>query len=147
MGALFFLAALPVAAVLVAIVNWWVAIGYVVLQTAGLLFGVRQQPSSVLKLDDRGIHFESGTFVLAAPWTSIERIDRVSLPSGPTDALILARSALRWSHSAQVRDQVTQRGWDKVIPLDQFEREWRRGAIGKALRANRPDLEPWPDRI
>ena len=48
MGGLFLLAALPVAAVLVALVNWPVAIAYTVVQTGFLLFGVRQQRSSVL---------------------------------------------------------------------------------------------------
>src|SRR5690606_11075985 len=55
MGSLFLLAALPVGVVLVLLVNWPVAIGYVVVQTAGLLFGVRQQHTAALKLDDRGV--------------------------------------------------------------------------------------------
>lgn len=140
MGLLFFLAALPVAAVLVLIVNWPVAIGYVVVQTGGLLFGVRQQHTAVLKLDAKGIQFEPGNFVLRAEWSDIDRVEEVDLPSGPTQALVLERSGLRWTHTPQVRMQVTRNGWDRIIPLDEFETDWRRGKVGDALREHRPDL-------
>lgn len=140
MGLLFFLAALPVAAVLVLIVNWPVAIGYVVVQTAGLLFGVRQQHTAVLKLDANGVQFEPGNFVLRAEWDDIDKVDQVTLPSGPTQALVLKRSALRWTHTPQVRMQVTRKGWDRIIPLDEFEKDWRKGKVGDALREHRPDL-------
>ena len=79
MGLLFFVAALPVAAVLVLIVNWPIAVGYVVLQTAGLLFGVRQQPTAALKLDATGVQFEPGSFVLRAEWNDIDEVAEVSL--------------------------------------------------------------------
>lgn len=140
MGSLFLLAALPVGVVLVLLVNWPVAIGYVVVQTAGLLFGVRQQHTAALKLDDRGVQFEPGSFVLRAEWSAIDRIERVELPDGPTDALVLTSSALRWAHTPQVRAQVVQRGWDRIIPLDRFETRWRSGTVGDALRQHRPDL-------
>lgn len=140
MGALFFVAALPVAAVLVLLVNWWVAIGYVVVQTGGLLFGVRQQPSTALKLDDNGIQYESGSFVLRSAWSDIDKVAEVTLPSGKTQALVLKRSGLRWTHTPQIRAQVTQRGWDRIIPLDDFEKDWRKGKVGAALRQHRPDL-------
>ncbi len=140
MGLLFFVAALPVAAVLVLIVNWPIAVGYVVLQTAGLLFGVRQQPTAALKLDATGVQFEPGSFVLRAEWNDIDEVAEVTLPSGPTQALVLKRSGLRWAHTPQVRAQVAQRGWDRVIPLDEFEKDWRAGQVGAALRQHRPDL-------
>jgi hypothetical protein len=140
MGLLFFVAALPVGLVLVLLVNWPVAIAYVVVQTGGLLFGVRQQHTAVLKLDATGVQFEPGTFVLRAEWADIDKVAEVTLPSGTTQALVLKRSALRWTHTPQVRVQVTQRGWDRVIPLDEFERDWRSGKVGDALREHRPDL-------
>lgn len=140
MGLLFFLAALPVAAVLVLLVTWPLAIGYVVVQTGGLLFAVRQQHMKVLKLDRNGVQFEPGSFILRAAWADIESVEEVSLPSGPTQALVLKRSGLRWAHTPQVRAQVTQRGWDRIIPLDEFEKDWRSGKVGAALREHRPDL-------
>lgn len=140
MGLLFFLAAIPVGIVLVLIINWPVAIGYVVVQTAGLLFGVRQQHTAVLKLDANGVQFEPGSFVLRAEWADIDRIEQVTLPSGPTQALVLRRGALRWTHTPQVRMQVTEKGWDRLIPLDEFEKDWRKGKVGDALREHRPDL-------
>lgn len=140
MGALFFVAALPVAAVLVLLVDWPLAVAYVVVQTGGLLFAVRQQHTALLKLDATGIQFEPGTFVLRAEWADIDKVAEVTLPSGPTQALVLRRSALRWTHTPQVRAQVIRRGWDRVIPLDEFERDWRVGKVGAALREHRPDL-------
>ena len=140
MGLLFFLAALPVGLVLVLLVHWPVALGYVVLQTGGLLFGVRQQHTAVLKLDATGVQFEPGSFVLRAEWADIDKVAEVTLPSGPTQALVLKHSALRWTHTPQVRAQVTRRGWDRVIPLDEFEKDWRTGQVGAALREHRPDL-------
>jgi hypothetical protein len=140
MGLLFFLAALPVGLVLVLLVNWPIAIGYVVVQTAGLLFGVRQQHTAALKLDAKGVQFEPGNFVLRAEWSDIDRVEEVTLPSGPTQALVLKRSGLRWTHTPQVRAEVTRRGWDVLIPLDEFESDWRNGRVGEALREHRPDL-------
>ena len=140
MGALFFLAALPVALVLVLLVNWWLAIGYTVLQTVGLLFAVRHQPSIVLKLDANGVQYESGSFVLRSAWGDIDKIAEVTLPSGKTQGFVLKRSGLRWAHTPEVREQVTQRGWDRVIPLDDFTKDWRKGKVGAELRKYRPDL-------
>lgn len=140
LGLLFLLAALPVAAVLVAIVNWWVAIAYTVGQTGLLLFGVRQQRTSVLRVDDAGIQYEAGTFVLRAAWADIDKVGEATLPSGPTTALVLARSGLRWTHTPQVRQQVTARGWDRIVPIDEFEPTWPDGRLGDAVRRHRPDL-------
>jgi hypothetical protein len=140
LGALFVLAALPVAALLVAIVNWPVAIAYVVVQTSVLLFGVRQQRTSTLRLDDLGVQYEAGTFVLRASWDDLQKVGEVTLPNGTTEALVLERSGLRWTHTPQVRAQVSQRGWDRIIPLEEFEPDWRNGRIGDALRTHRPDL-------
>ncbi len=140
LGVLFLLAALPVAAVLVAIVNWWAAVGYTVVQTGVLLFGVRQQRTSVLRVDDAGIQYEAATFVLRAPWADVEKVADAVLPSGPTTALVLARSGLRWTHTPQIRQQVTTRGWDRIIPIDEFEPTWPDGPLGAAVRRHRPDL-------
>lgn len=140
LGLLFLLAALPVAAVLVIIINWWIAVLYTVVQTGVLLFGVRQQRTSVLRVDDAGIQYEAGTFVLRAAWADVDKVAEATLPSGPTTALVLTRSALRWTHTAQIRSQVTSRGWDRIIPIDEFEPGWPDGPLGKAVRTHRPDL-------
>lgn len=140
LGLLFVLAALPVAAVLVVIIGWWVALGYVVVQTAVLLFGVRQQRTSTLRVDDVGVQYEAGTFVLRASWADIDRIGEATLPSGPTQALVLHRSGLRWTHTPQIRQQVTSKGWDRIIPIDDFEPAWPKGPLGQAVRTHRPDL-------
>ncbi len=140
LGLLFLLAALPVAAVLVIIINWWIAILYVVGQTSLLLFGVRQQRTSVLRVDDAGIQYEAGTFVLRTTWADIDKVAEATLPSGPTQALVLRRSGIRWTHTPQVRQQVTQRGWDRIIPIDEFEPGWPAGPLADAVRAHRPDL-------
>lgn len=140
LGLLFLLAALPVAAVLVIIINWAVAVAYVVVQTGVLLFGVRQQRTSVLRLDDVGIQYEAGTFVLRAAWGDVEKVAEATLPSGTTQALVLGRSGLRWTHTPQIRQQVTGKGWDRIIPIDEFEPSWPRGPLGDAVRTHRPDL-------
>jgi hypothetical protein len=140
LGLLFLLAALPVAAVLAAIVNWWAAVGYTVVQTGVLLFGVRQQRTSVLRVDDAGIQYEAAAFVLRAAWADVDKVADATLPSGPTTALVLARSGLRWTHTPQIRQQVTARGWDRIIPIDEFEPTWPDGPLGEAVRRHRPDL-------
>ena len=142
LGLLFLLAALPVAAVLVILVNWWVASLYTVVQTGVLLFGVRQQRSSVLRVDEAGIQYEAGTFVLRTTWADIAKVGEATLPSGATQALVLSRSGLRWTHTPQIRQQVTQRGWDRIIPIDEFEPSWPNGPLAAAIRAHRPDLLP-----
>ena len=140
LGLLFLLAALPVAAVLVALVNWWVAILYTVVQTGVLLFGVRQQRTSVLRADDAGLQYEAATFVLRASWSDIEKVAEATLPTGPTTAFVLSRSGLRWTHTPQVRHQVTTRGWDRIIPIDEFEPSWPEGPLGELVRTRRADL-------
>lgn len=137
---LFLVAALPVAVVLGLIINWWVALAYTVIQTGGLMFGVRQQPTSTLKVDDSGIQYEAGPFVLRSSWVGIARVAEATLPSGPTQAFVLTRSGLRWAHTAEVRREVTSKGWDRVIPIDAFEPSWPDGPLGEAVRTHRPDL-------
>lgn len=139
---LFLLAALPVGGVLWALVNLWVALIYVVVQTAVLMFGVRQQRTSVLRVDDAGIQYEAPAFVLRASWDDIDKIGEATLPSGPTQAFVLKRSAVRWTHTPQVRQQVTARGWDRIIPIDEFEPGWPSGPLADATRRHRPDLLP-----
>lgn len=140
LGLLFLVAALPVAAVLVIIINWWVAIGYVVVQTSVLLFGVRQQRTATLRVDGAGVQYEAGTFVIRSTWDDVAKIGEADLPSGKTQALVLTRSGLRWTHTAQVRQQIIQRGWDRIIPIDEFEPNWPKGPLADAVREHRPDL-------
>ncbi|MDQ6698068.1 MAG: hypothetical protein M3Z46_11500, partial [Actinomycetota bacterium] len=104
---LFVVGALPVGAVLVWLVNPVVALGYVVVQTAFLMFGLRQQHQPRLRFDADGVQFEPGSFVIRSGWDGIERIDRVTLPSGPTDALVLTESGLGWTLDAGTRREVT----------------------------------------
>ncbi|MGI8755643.1 MAG: hypothetical protein ACR2MB_07235 [Acidimicrobiales bacterium] len=144
LGLTIFLASLPIAALLVALVNWPVALGYVVVWTGGLLFGVGQQRTTVLRVDHAGVQYEAGTFVLRAAWPDIDRIGTVDLPTGKTQALVLKADtgALRWTHTSQVRHQVTSRGWDRIIPIDDFAPRWPSGRLAEAVRHHRPDLAP-----
>lgn len=140
LGVMIFVASLPIAAILVALVNWPVAIGFVVVWTVGLLFGVGQQRTMSLKVDDNGLQYEAGTFVLRCTWDDIDRIGEAALPSGPTQAFVLAKGGLRWAHTPQTRQQVQQRGWDRIIPIDDFAPRWPQGRLGDAVRQHRPDL-------
>ncbi len=140
LGGLFLLAALPVAALLVAIINWWAAVIYTVVQTGLLLFGVRQQRTSVLRVDRSGIQYEAGTFVLRTSWAGLDGLDDVTLPTGPTKALMLTRPGLRWTQSPEIRREVASKGWDRIIPIDEFEPSWPKGPLADAVRKHRPDL-------
>jgi hypothetical protein len=142
LGVLILVASLPIAGVLLALVNWQVAVGYIVVWTVGLLFGVRQQRTSALRVDDAGLQYEAGTFVLRASWVDIEKIGEVTLPDRKTQALVLkaGTSSLRWTQSPQVRQQVTSRGYDRIIPIDDFAPRWPSGALGDAVRKHRPEL-------
>ena len=140
MLALFVIGALPVAAVLVWLVNPGVALAYVVLQTALLMFGFRQQHQPHLRLGPDGVQFEPGSFVIRAPWDDVARVERVMLPSGPTDAFVLLSGGLGWALDPGTRREVTTRGWDRLIPLSPFEDDWRSGTIGDAVRAYAPRL-------
>jgi hypothetical protein len=101
---------------------------------------VRQQRTSVLKVDEGGVQYEAPAFLLRTTWDDIDKVAEATLPTGPTQALILKRSAVRWTHSADIRRQVTAKGWDRVIPIDEFEPHWPQGPLGDAVRAHRPDL-------
>jgi hypothetical protein len=140
LGIMIFVASLPIAAILVALVNWPIAIGFVVVWTVGLLFGAGQQRTMTLRVDDNGLQYEAGTFVLRTTWDNIDRIGEATLPSGTTTALVLRSGSLRWAHTAQTRQQVTQRGWDRIIPIDDFAPRWPAGTLGDAVRSRRPDL-------
>lgn len=133
MLALFVIGAIPVAAVLVWLINPLVALGYVVVQTSFLMFGLRQQHQPRLRLGADGVQFEPGSFVIRCHWEDIERIDRIVLPSGPTEALLLAESGLGWTLDAGTRREVIVKGWDRLIPLSEFEDDWRHGRIGDLI--------------
>lgn len=140
LGILIFVASLPIAALLVALVNWPVALLYVVVWTVGLLFGVGQQRTTVLRVDQAGIQYEAGTFVLRASWADLDRIGDVTLPDRKTKGFVLKSSGLRWTQSPQVRHQVTTRGWDRIIPIDDYAPKWPQGQLGDQVRKHRPDL-------
>ncbi|MFN8017051.1 MAG: hypothetical protein U0P45_02890 [Acidimicrobiales bacterium] len=140
LGVMIFLASLPIAAILLALVNWQVALGFVVVWTVGLLFGVGQQRTTSLKVDGNGLQYEAGTFVLRTTWDDLDRIGEATLPSGTTQAIVLKRGGLRWAHTPQTRQQVVQRGWDRIIPIDEFAPRWPEGKLADAIREHRPDL-------
>ena len=140
LGVMIFVASLPIAAILLALVNWQVAVGFVLIWTVGLLFGVGQQRTLSLKIDANGLQYEAGTFVLRAAWADLDRIGEATLPSGKTKAIVLRKGALRWAHTAQTRAQVQQRGWDRIIPIDDFAPRWPQGKLADAIREHRPDL-------
>ena len=140
MLALFVLAALPVAAILVAVLNVAVAVAYVIVQTAFLWFGLRQRHEHKLRVDDAGLQYEAGSFVVRAAWSDIHGVEQVALPSGPTEAMILTVSGIRWTLDPQTRRQAIARGWDRQIPVGEFDPDWRTGDLGVAVREHRPDL-------
>lgn len=140
LGVMILAAGLPLAGILWALVNLAVAGAFLAVWTVGLLFGVRQQRTTTLRVDDGGLQYEAGTFVLRAAWADVDRIGEVTLPSGPTRALVLRASGLRWTHTPQIRAQVTAKGWDRIIPVDEFAPRWPAGELGDALRRHRPDL-------
>jgi hypothetical protein len=144
MLALFVVGALPVAAVLVWLLNPLVALGYIVVQTAFLMLGLRQQHQPLLRLGADGVQFEPGTFVVRGPWSDVERIERVTLPSGPTEALILRGSGLGWTRDPSIRREVTSKGWDRLVPLSDFEDDWRNGQIGQFIKEHAPRLLSTP---
>lgn len=137
---LFLLAALPVAGVLLALVNWWVALFYVIVQTGVLMFGVRQQRTSILRVDRTGIQYEAESFLLRTSWKNVDGIGEADLPSGPTRVIRLRERSLRWAHDADVQRQVRERGWDRIIPIDDFEPRWPEGRLADEIRRHRPDL-------
>ena len=140
LGVMILVASLPIAAILFALVNWQVALGFVVIWTVGLLFGVGQQRTISLKVDANGLQYEAGTFVLRAAWSDLDRIGEATLPSGKTQAIVLKKGALRWAHTAATRAQVQQRGWDRIIPIDDFAPKWPAGKLADAIAEHRPDL-------
>ena len=140
LGVMFFLASLPIAGLLLLLVNWQVALGFVVIWTVGLVFGVGQQRTVSLKVDANGLQYEAGTFVLRTSWADLDRIGEATLPTGKTQAIVLKKGALRWTHTAATRAQVQQRGWDRIIPIDEFAPKWPQGKLADAIREHRPDL-------
>jgi hypothetical protein len=140
LGVTILVASLPIAGILLALVNWQIAAGFVAVWTVGLLFGVGQQRTSSLKVDAAGLQYEAGTFVLRTTWADIDRIGDATLPDRTTKAFVLRTPGLRWAQSPQTRAQVTQRGWDRIIPIDDFAPRWPDGRLGDAVRAHRPDL-------
>jgi hypothetical protein len=137
---LFLVAALPVAAILVATIGWWIAVAYVIVQTGFLMFGLRQRHEPKLRVDDLGMQYEAGSFVIRAAWSDIDKVEPVALPSGRTEAAVLGTSGIRWTLDAQTRRQAIARGWDRVIPVGDFGPDWRTGPLGDAFRQHRPDL-------
>jgi hypothetical protein len=52
----------------------------------------------------------------------------------------LKKGALRWAHTSATRAQVQQRGWDRIIPIDDFAPKWPAGKLADAIAEHRPDL-------
>lgn len=132
--ALFALAAVPVALVVAFAVNLAWAVGYAVVQTAFLTYGVRRRYVPKLRLSPSGLSFEPGQFQLKCAWSDVAGVDRVQLPSGRTEILVLQRSALHWAADGPTRQQVTAEGWDQWVPVGDFDPAWRSGPIGDAVR-------------
>lgn len=137
---LFLLAALPVGGVLFALVNWWAAVLYVVVQTSVLMFAVAQQRTSLLRVDRTGLQYEAEAFLLRTSWSNLEAIAEADLPTGPTRVIRLERPSMRWARDADVQRRVRDRGWDRVIPIDEFEPRWPDGPLADEIRRHRPDL-------
>ncbi|MGN6695627.1 MAG: hypothetical protein ACTHN0_15730 [Aquihabitans sp.] len=142
LGVMIFLASLPIAGILLALVNWQVALVFIVIWTVGLLFGVGQQRTVSLKIEATGLQYEAGTFVLRTAWADLDRIGEATLPTGKTQAIVLKKGGLRGAHTAATRAQVQQRGWDRIIPIDEFAPKWPQGKLADAIREHRPDLLP-----
>lgn len=136
---LFVLAALPVAAVLLLVVNRSLALLYLVGQTLFLWFGLRRRHSPILRLFPDGLSYEPGTFQVRCGWADIDSLGPVDLPDGRVEALHLAEGHLHWATDQATRRRVQARGWDRVIPIGSFEAEWEWGRIGTAFR----QWAPW----
>ena len=140
MVALFVVLGLPVAAILAWLLTPLLALGYLVAQTAFLTFGLQRRHRPVLRFSDRGVAFEAGHFVLRSAWDNVDRIDVAELPSGSVECLLLDEPSLHWAADAVTRRTVSGRGWDRVVPIGDFEDDWRAGDVGEALRRWAPHL-------
>ena len=89
-GVLIFLTSLPIAGVLLALVNWQVALLYIVVWTVGLLFGVRQQRTTLLRVDDAGEHHLAPAVVgVDRRREVVDRADRDDPPVADRDATLV----------------------------------------------------------
>jgi len=138
--ALFVVLALPVAAVLWAILGPLPALAYLVGQTAFLTFGLRRRSVPVLRLSPEGISYEPGRFQLRCTWSEVIAVERVDLPTGSVESFVLDRPHVHWAADPDVRRQLDERGWDRVIPVATFESDWRAGRIGAGLADWAPNL-------
>jgi hypothetical protein len=140
MVGLFVLLGSPVAAILAWLLTPALALGYLVAQTAFLAFGLQRRHRPVLRFTADGVAFEAGHFVLRSAWSNVDRIDVADLPSGSVDALVLVDPALHWAADAATRRTVSRRGWDRVVPIGEFEDDWQTGRVGDAIRRWAPEL-------
>jgi hypothetical protein len=140
MVGLFVLLGLPVAAILAWLLTPLLALGYLVAQTAFLTFGLQRRHRPVLRFSDQGVAFEAGHFVLRSAWDNVDRIDVAELPSGRVECIVLHEPSLHWAADAVTRRTVSRRGWDRLVPIGDFEDDWRAGAVGDALRRWAPRL-------
>jgi len=140
MVALFVVLGLPVAAILAWLLTPLLALGYLVAQTAFLTFGLQRRHRPVLRFSDRGLAFEAGHFVLRSGWDNVDRIEVADLPSGTVECLVLDEPSLHWAADAVTRRTVSRRGWDRLVPIGDFEDDWRTGDVGDALRRWAPHL-------
>jgi hypothetical protein len=140
MVALFVVLGLPVAAILAWLLTPLLALGYLVAQTAFLAFGLQRRHRPVLRFTPQGVAFEAGHFVLRSAWDNVDRVEVAELPSGAVECLVLNDPSLHWAADAATRTTVTRRGWDRVVPIGDFEDDWRAGHVGDAIRRWAPDL-------
>jgi hypothetical protein len=140
MMALFVVLGLPVAAILAWLLTPLLALGYLVLQTAFLSFGLQRRHRPVLRFTAEGVAFEAGHFVLRSAWDNVDRIDVAELPSGTVESLVLNHPSLHWAADAVTRRTVSRRGWDRLVPIGDFEDDWRAGHVGDAIRRWAPEL-------
>jgi hypothetical protein len=140
MVGLFVVLGLPVAAILAWLLTPLLALGYLVAQTAFLSFGLQRRHRPVLRFTAEGVAFEAGHFVLRSAWENVDRIDVADLPSGSVESLVLTQPSLHWAADAVTRRTVSRRGWDRLVPIGEFEDDWRTGHVGAAIRRWAPDL-------
>ncbi len=141
MMALFVVAGSPVAAVVLLVVGLPAAVGYLVVQTAFLTYGLRRRQVARLRLRPDGLSFEPGRFQLKARWEDVQGVTVAELPDGRVEALELVAGRLHWVAEPSLRHDLAAKGWDRLVPVGSFDPAWRDGPIGDALHRWCPAVE------
>jgi hypothetical protein len=140
MVGLFIAMGIPVAVVVGLVIGWPVAGAYLVAQTAFLTYGLRRRHVPVLRLSPDGISFEPGPFQIRCAWDDVDGVEQVLLPDGRVDAWRLSAPRVHWADTPARRSELAKKGWDTLVPVGQFDPDWRGGPIGDAVRGWRPQL-------